>query len=210
MRQGPQQATKPTNLITGQTICLRFRSVWSIATTRRWLRSRGRVMPMDHENSPSSVLLLGVGNILLQDEGLGVHALRRLAERYHLPPGVEAVDGGVHGLDLLPMLEDAQSLLIIDAIHTGQAPGTIVRLEGEAIPSALALKMSMHQLGLQELLGLASLRGTLPARVVLWGMQPGAIDWGLELTPPVAAGLDELVDAVVGELATWGEKLSPI
>jgi hydrogenase maturation protease len=165
---------------------------------------------MNHENKVSSVLVLGVGNILLQDEGLGVHALRRLAERYHLPPGVEAVDGGVQGLDLLPMVEDTQSLLIIDAIHTGQAPGTIVRLEGQAIPTALALKMSMHQMGIQELLGLGSLRGTLPARVVLWGMQPGAMDWGLELTPAVAAGLNGLVEAVAGELYAWGEKLSPI
>ena len=78
------------------------------------------------------------------------------------------------------------------------------------IPTALALKMSMHQMGIQELLGLGSLRGTLPARVVLWGMQPGAMDWGLELTPAVAAGLNGLVEAVAGELYAWGEKLSPI
>lgn len=165
---------------------------------------------MNHQNSISSVLLLGVGNILLQDEGLGVYALRRLAERYHLPPGVEAVDGGVQGLDLLSMLESARSLLIIDAIYTGGAPGGIVRLEGQAIPSALALKMSMHQMGIQELLALGSLRGTLPTRVVLWGMQPEAMDWGLELTPSVAAGLDELVAAVAGELVAWGEELLPI
>lgn len=167
-------------------------------------------MPMDRENSPSSVLVLGVGNILLQDEGLGVHALRRLAERYHLPPSVAAVDGGVQGLDLLPMVEDCGLLLIVDAIETGLAPGAIVRLEGQAIPTALALKMSMHQMGIQEVLALGSLRGTLPARVVLWGMQPGKMDWGLELTPPVAAGLDEMVEAVAGELLAWGEELRPV
>jgi hydrogenase maturation protease len=152
----------------------------------------------------SSILVLGVGNVLLQDEGIGVHAVQRLNERYRLPPNVRVADGGVQGLDLLPMLDGVESLLVVDAIDTGGSPGAIVRLEGEAIPAALALKMSMHQVGLQDLLGLSRLQGTLPSRVVLWGMQPAAIDWGLELSPAVAARLDGLVEAVAGELGDWG------
>jgi hydrogenase maturation protease len=149
-------------------------------------------------------LVLGIGNILLQDEGLGIHALERLTQDYYLPPAVQLMDGGVMGLDLLPYLEDSSTLLVIDAVQTGQPPGTLVRLERDAIPATLALKMSMHQAGLQELLATSQLQGTLPTKVVLWGMEPANLDWGLDLSAPVAAGLETLVQAIVGELRDWG------
>ena len=149
-------------------------------------------------------LVLGIGNILLRDEGLGVRALERLTQDYGVPSTIQVVDGGVMGLDLLPYLEDLSTLLVIDAVQTGQPPGTLIRLEGDAIPAALALKMSMHQAGLQELLATSQLQGTLPSKVVLWGMEPASLGWGLDLSSPVAAGLDALVQAVVGELQEWG------
>jgi hydrogenase maturation protease len=149
-------------------------------------------------------LVLGIGNILLQDEGLGVRALERLKQDYCVPSAIQLVDGGVMGLDLLPYLEDLSTLLVIDAVQTGQPPGTLVRLEGDAIPAALALKMSMHQAGLQELLATSRLQGTSPPKVVLWGMEPANVDWGLDLSAPVAARLDALVHAVVEELQDWG------
>jgi hydrogenase maturation protease len=152
----------------------------------------------------SGVTVLGVGNILLQDEGLGVRAVEHLSAHYGLPEDVRVVDGGALGLNLLPLIEDTNSLLIIDAIQASQEPGALVRLEGEDISGALALKMSMHQVGLRELLAVSSLRQTLPSRLVLWGMQPASIGWGLELSPPVAAGLGSLVEEVVGELRRWG------
>lgn len=149
-------------------------------------------------------LVLGIGNILLQDEGLGVRTLERLTQDYCVPSSIQLVDGGVMGLDLLPYLEDLSTLLVIDAVQTGQPPGTLIRLEGDAIPATLALKMSMHQAGLQELLATSQLQGTAPAKVVLWGMEPANVDWGLDLSSPVAAGLDALVQAVVAELRDWG------
>jgi len=154
------------------------------------------------------ILVLGLGNILLQDEGLGVRAAELLAARYRLPPDVQVMDGGVMGLDLLPHLEGVSHLLITDAVQTGWPPGSLVRLEGEAIPAALSLKMSMHQVGLQELLALAGFQGTLPEQVVLWGLEPASLEWGLELSPPVAAQIDALVDAAVGELRAWGVELA--
>jgi hydrogenase maturation protease len=154
------------------------------------------------------ILILGLGNILLQDEGLGVRAAERLAARYRLPPDVQLMDGGVMGLDLLPHLEGVSHLLITDAVQTGRPPGSLVRLEGEAIPAALSLKMSMHQVGLQELLALAGFQGTLPERVVLWGLEPASLDWGLELSAPIATQIDALVDAAVGELRAWGVELA--
>jgi len=150
------------------------------------------------------ILVLGLGNILLQDEGLGVRAVERMAARYRLPPDVQVVDGGVMGLDLLPYLEGVSHLLITDAVQTGQPAGSLVRLEGEAIPAALQVKMSMHQVGLQELMALAGFQGTLPERVVLWGLEPASLEWGLELSAPIAAQIDALVDAAMGELRAWG------
>ena len=151
----------------------------------------------------SNILLLGLGNILLQDEGLGVYALEQLQARYHLPANVRALDGGTMGLDLLPYLGQATHLLILDAVQIGQPPGTLVRLEGAEIPAALSLKMSMHQVGLQELLALGDLVGTLPPRVVVWGIQPAWLDWGLELSPPVLNRLDNLIESAVLELCGW-------
>ena len=155
-----------------------------------------------------SILVLGLGNILLRDEGLGVHAVERLAAAYDLPENVEVLDGGTLGLDLLPRLIGMDALLLVDAVKTGGRPGMLVRLEGDSIQSALAVKMSVHQVGLQELLAVSAFQGTLPPRVVLWGMEPAEIDWGLELSRPVAARLDALSEAVVQELRTWGVDLA--
>lgn len=157
----------------------------------------------------ADVLVLGLGNTILRDEGLGVRAVERLRERYELPAGVEALDGGTLGLHLLPFLEGVRSLLIVDALRVGEPPGALVRLEGDAIPQALAHKLSMHQFGLSELLAVGSFQGALPERIVLWGMAPAAIEPGLDLTERVAAALDALVDRVAAELASWGLHVPP-
>ena len=155
----------------------------------------------------AQTIVLGLGNILLRDEGLGVRACEVLSRRYQLPSNVEVLDGGTLGLALLPHIESATDLLLIDAIHGQRPPGTLIRLEGDEIPAALAVKMSMHQVGLQELLAVGMLRDSLPQRIVLWGMQPAELLPGLELTPAVAANLDALVAAVVTELQAWGLEL---
>ena len=157
--------------------------------------------------SPSvahDVLVLGLGNILLRDEGLGVRALERLQTVYRLPPRVRALDGGTLGLDLLPYLAGASRLLILDALQVGAEPGSLARLADEAVPAALALKLSIHQVGLSELLAAARFQGTLPDKVTLLGIEPASIEWGLELSPPVSAALDSLIEAAVLELRTWG------
>ena len=150
-------------------------------------------------------LVLGVGNILVQDEGLGVRALERLQASHRLPSEVSAIDGGTMGLDLLPYMDGITHLLILDAVHGSRPPGALVRLEGEAIPVALAMKLSVHQIGLQELLAVARFQGTLPGCVVVWGMQPASLDPGIGLSEPVRANLDELVEAAARELALWAK-----
>jgi hydrogenase maturation protease len=111
-------------------------------------------------------------------------------------------------LDLLPRLAGVDALLLVDAVKAGRLPGVPMRLEGDAILAALAVKMSVHQVGLRELLAVSAFQGTRPPQVVLWGMEPAKIDWGLELSPLVAARLDSLTEAVAQELRAWGANLA--
>jgi hydrogenase maturation protease len=151
-----------------------------------------------------TTLVLGLGNILMRDEGIGVRAVRLLAERYEFPPEVQLVDGGTLGLSLLPYVEDADRLLVIDAVHVDGEAGTVVRLEGEEVPASLSVKISPHQMGLADLLAAARLRGHCPGELVLVGVQPGVVETGLELSPPVAAQVACLVDAALAQLSRWG------
>jgi hydrogenase maturation protease len=149
-------------------------------------------------------LVLGLGNILMRDEGLGVRAVERLLERCDFPPEVEVLDGGTLGLDLLPYVEDADRLLVLDAIDMGAEAGTIDRLEGGEVPAFLSIKVSPHQMGLADLLAASRLRDRFPEELVLWGVQPAVVDVGLELSPVVEAQIDTLVDRVLVELSQWG------
>ncbi len=145
-------------------------------------------------------LILGVGNLLLSDEGVGIHAVRRLLERGDLPEEIQIVDGGTAGLALMVYLEDVDRLVIIDAMETGGPPGTLVRLSGNQIPAYMALKVSPHEITLPDFLAAAKLRDLYPREVIVWGVQPESMEVGIELSPTLAARLDELVDLVVAEI----------
>ena len=111
------------------------------------------------------------------------------------------MDGGTCGLDLLQFLEGVEHLIVVDAANLGQPPGTIARLEGEAVPAFLAQKVSPHEINLPELLFSAKLTGIYPKRVVVLGIQPQTIETGVDLSPAVAARVDELVERVLAEIA---------
>jgi hydrogenase maturation protease len=150
-----------------------------------------------------------VGNLLLSDEGVGLHVVQRLAATYDLPPGVQTLDGGTLGLDLLYYLEGVENLLIVDAVEMEREPGTLLRIEGDQVPSSLSVKMSPHQIGIPDMLFAAKLKDLYPRNVVLWGVQPATLEVGLELSPAVAAQVDVLVSKVVEQLERWGERPIP-
>jgi hydrogenase maturation protease len=153
----------------------------------------------------AETLVMGLGNILLSDEGIGVRVIEYLLAQYDFPEGVLVMDGGTLGLDLLPYLEDASRLVVVDAVQARKPPGTLVRLTGREIPIFLdASKVSPHQEGLQDLLAVAMLKGYLPGKVIFWGAQIESLGVGLELSPVVAAQVDALADKVLAELARWG------
>jgi hydrogenase maturation protease len=149
-------------------------------------------------------LILGLGNILLGDEGVGVRVVERLLDLYHFPEGTQALDGGTLALDLLPYVEDADRMVVIDAVDMRAEPGTVVRITDEEVPTFLSVKVSPHQMGLADILSAARLRGLSPSELVLWGVQPEAMDTTLELSPSVAAQVDVLVNGVLADLSQWG------
>jgi hydrogenase maturation protease len=150
------------------------------------------------------VVVIGLGNPLMGDDGLGIAVLDELRTGYSLAPEVELVDGGTWGMNLLPVIEDADELILIDAIDVGATPGTFVRLEHARLPRYLATKISPHQVDLRDVLALAELRGTLPADTVALGVQPASVELRNSLSDVVGCCVDALARAVVHELARRG------
>jgi hydrogenase maturation protease len=150
------------------------------------------------------MVVLGLGNMLMADDGLGLAALAHLQDEWFVPPQVELVDGGTWGMNLLPIIESTDRLLILDAIDAGGPPGSIVELRDAAVPRMLSTKLSPHQIDLREVLALAGLRGTLPGELVALGIQPARIEMSTELSPIVQSGMGELVEAAARTLSAWG------
>lgn len=151
-------------------------------------------------------LVLGIGNILMTDEGLGVRALEAVRDGYRLPPGVRCVDGGTMGLALLESIKEFPSVIIIDALRSGSKPGTILRICGKEIPAFVCLRSSAHGLGVKELITLAEFEGFHPDVTVI-GMEPKDISPGLVLTPLIKKQLPSLIKTVIKELRRLGVTL---
>jgi len=156
------------------------------------------------------ISLIGLGNILMQDEGVGVQAVRALGERWELPPELEVVDGGTMGLDLLPYIEGRDRVLFVDAVNFGQDPGYIGVLEDQEIPVFFGPKGSLHHLGLMDVLAAAQLLDTAPRAVCLLGIQPQSLEIGLELSPLLQGRLELLLDRIIAKLEEWGLVLRPM
>jgi hydrogenase maturation protease len=151
-----------------------------------------------------SIVVLGVGNTLMQDDGVGVWAVRTLAETYDLPARVRLVDAGVAGLGCLPEFEGAERLLIIDAVAGGEPPGAIYHLTPEDLSARRGPFFSAHEIGIAELLSLARFLGKLPPTRIL-GIQPQEVRaMGLDLTPALRDALPRVIDAAVEELRALG------
>jgi hydrogenase maturation protease len=150
------------------------------------------------------VVVLGIGNILLTDEGVGVRTVERLAAAWALPPEVEAIDGGTCGMEMLEQLENLDALIVVDCVRCGRPPATAVRLAGEDVPVFFRTKLSPHQVGLCDVLASLEFAGRAPRETVIVGMQPVSMELGMELSPTVAAKVPELVALVVAELRRLG------
>jgi hydrogenase maturation protease len=148
-------------------------------------------------------IVLGLGNVLNHDEGLGVHALGALAAEVGAAANVEFADGGALGLALLPLVEECSHLLVLDAVDAGRPPGTLIELSGHEIPLRAGLKVSQHQVSFQEVLALAGSRDRLPPHLHLLGLQPADLSWGVGLHPNVAAMIPLLLQRARAVLREW-------
>ncbi|MBC8209475.1 MAG: HyaD/HybD family hydrogenase maturation endopeptidase [Gammaproteobacteria bacterium] len=156
------------------------------------------------KNTDKKILVIGMGNVLMQDEGVGVRAVEELENRYIIPPGVTLVDGGTTGMELFDPIRHCDQLIVADAINTGAAYGTLVRITNAEIPAFFQTKLSNHQLGLSDLLALLTLKGEVPEHVAIIGMVPHSLENKLGLTPEAEAGLDAMVAMLVAELEKLG------
>jgi hydrogenase maturation protease len=156
----------------------------------------------------SGYVVLGLGNRLETDEALGGLVVERLQADPSLLgdvpdlASVEFVDGGTVGLGLLPLLMDLDGLVVVDAITAGKEPGTLIDMDGAALVRH-DLVMSVHDLGAGELLGALHVLEAWPRQVRVLGLEPKAIELGLDLTEPVAAGVPGLIEAIGAYLAEW-------
>jgi hydrogenase maturation protease len=155
------------------------------------------------------VVVLGIGNILLSDEGVGVRVVERLEHDYRLPDVVEVIDGGTCGMEMLEQLEDLDALIVVDCVRFGQPPATPVLLKGDDVPVFFKTKLSPHQVSLSDVLASLEFTSRAPKRTVIVGIQPASMALGMDLTPAVAARVDELLAMTVAELRAIGIEAEP-
>lgn len=155
------------------------------------------------------IVVLGVGNTLMQDDGVGVKVVHALSDSYDLPPQVRLIDGGVAGFAWLQEITAAAHLVIVDAVRGNKAPGAVYRLTPCELRNRQGPTISAHEFGVAEVLGMAELLGKAPRTVIL-GVQPGVTEVpGMDLTPPVQEAVPAIVRAVVAELEMLGVKAVP-
>ena len=151
----------------------------------------------------AKAVVLGVGNILLSDEGFGVRVAEALSQRFRFPDAVEVLDGGTLGIELMRFLDGAQRLILIDAIH-GSEPGSFRIIQGDDVRLYFQEKVSLHEMGIQEVLASLVVMEKPIAEIVVIGVVPQSLEIGLDLTPLVASRIEEATDSVIRQLHDWG------
>jgi hydrogenase maturation protease len=149
------------------------------------------------------ITVLGIGNILLGDEGLGVRAVELLTKRFQLPPEVQVLDGGCLGMELYPFLDGTTKLLVVDAIDAQLLAGDCSKICGEDVLKYFRNKLSVHEIGISEVLAALDLVGCPIREVVIIGIKPAVLDVGLELSDIVLSALPRLVDLIADQLREW-------
>lgn len=161
-------------------------------------------------NSRCPLVVMGLGNVLWGDDGLGIAAVHRVMRGFDAPQRVRVLDGGTLGLALLPIIQDAERVILIDAIRApGRDAGALVRIEGDDVAPAVRERLSPHQIGVSDLLDAARLLDCYPTHLILLGIVPQRLEFGISLSPAARRPLDSLVNRVVEQAMEWGFPFSP-
>ncbi|MDF1553484.1 MAG: HyaD/HybD family hydrogenase maturation endopeptidase [Deferrisomatales bacterium] len=140
----------------------------------------------------------------MTDDAVGLEALIAFQDSYRVPDGVDLLDGGTLGLDLLPRMEGYRNILIADCVTVGRPPGTLLQVEGEDVSTTFSRCLSPHQMGLKDLIAVLELQGRLPERLTVLGVEPESIELGEQLSATVSAILPRMVEAMARVLGEWG------
>lgn len=154
--------------------------------------------------TPPKITVLGVGNVLLSDEGFGVRAAEALDAAYDFPDDVQVLDGGVLGMELLRFVTGTEKLLILDALKEGGADGRCRRLAGDEVRAHFREKLSAHEIGLQDVLTFLEVMGKPIGEVVVIGAEPKSLEAGLSLSKEMEPRVSEAAAMAAEELSHWG------
>lgn len=149
------------------------------------------------------ITVLGVGNILMQDEGFGVRVIEQLLQSYQFPDNVQVLDGGTLGMELLRFLVGTDKLILVDAVSGDLPPGSLYQFNHDEVKSYFKEKVSMHELGIQDVLAVMEVLEKPVQEIKILGVQPLTVDIGLEMTTIVAGTVDNVVVKVLRLLQEW-------
>lgn len=150
------------------------------------------------------ITLLGVGNILLTDEGLGVHVVNELRDAYTFTPEINIIDGGTMGMELLTYMRGMKKLLLVDAVNGGEKPGTVYEFPHKELEKYFTDHISVHEVGMQDILRIRHIQEEPLEDAVVIGVEPASLDVGFEPSESVAAVLPDVKERVLKVLASWG------
>ena len=162
------------------------------------------VSSLDNVLHPAEVTILGVGNVILRDEGFGVRVAEYLDRHYTFPEEVQIVDGGTLGIELTQYVTGTKHLLVIDSINGGAEPGTLFRFHNDAVMAHFQDKLSAHEVGIQDVLALLTVTGHKIPDVIVIGAQPFDLEAGVGLSGGMQALLPQMVEQALTELRGWG------
>lgn len=152
----------------------------------------------------NTITLLGVGNILLTDEGLGVHVINTLKDNYFFTPAINIIDGGTMGMELLSYMDGMKRLILVDAINGGEEPGTVYEFTHQEVENYFTKNISAHEVGIQDILRIRALQEEPLEAATVIGVEPFSLEIGLEPSSVVAKVLPEVISRVIHVLMEWG------
>ena len=162
-----------------------------------------------YDDYDNSIVVLGVGNILLTDEGLGVHVVKELKENYNFTPEISLIDGGTMGMELLTYMRAMKRILLIDAINGGEAPGTVYEFPHRELEQYFTEHISVHEVGMQDILRIRAIQENPLEDAIVIGVEPESLEIGFEPSAPVQAVLPEVKERVLRVLRNWGVQVEP-
>lgn len=155
------------------------------------------------------ITILGIGNMLMQDEGFGVRVIEKLGECYQFPDFVQILDGGTLGMELMTFLNNTQKLIIVDAVTADKPPGSLHEFEGEEVKLYFKQKISLHELGVRDILTTLEVLERPIEEVKIIGIEPSVVEVGLELTDIVKPGVEKAVKMILDTLKNWQVEVKP-